>query len=89
MNAGLARRLAALEERNPPPGEAPKFYMVYPWEHVPDAREQDMVCLVRIVAPNGEYGGETVSYERTGVHPSADAPGSWNRHLYYGEPLNA
>ena len=37
----------------------------------------------------GSDGPKRVAYHRTGIHPRDDAPGSWNRHLYFGEPYHA
>lgn len=62
-----------------------RFFVVLPWDLEPDATESDMVCHYRIVRPNGEYGGEPVEYDRTGIHPSQETPGSRNWNLYYGD----
>ncbi|MCK8457030.1 hypothetical protein [Sphingomonas faeni] len=83
MKSDWAKRLAAVEAHQIQKNR--RFFVVLPWDLEPDATEDDMVCYYRIVAPNGEYGGVPVEYERTGVHPSQDHPGSRNRELYYGE----
>jgi hypothetical protein len=88
MKSDWAKRLAAVEAHQIQKNR--RFFVVLPWDLEPaEATEDDMVCYYRIVAPNGEYGGVPVEYERTGVHPSQDPPGSRNRQLYYGDHSGA
>lgn len=47
-----------------------------------------MFGLSNLVAVTPE-GIKRTEYERNGIHPHDDTPGSWNRHLYFGEPHNA
>jgi len=85
MSPALERRLAALEVTSPAPRRA---FMLMPWEPIPETQQGDMVGLYNLVAVTSE-GPKRVEYERNGVHPRDDAPGSWNRHLYFGEPFDA
>ena len=76
----IARRLAALEARRPRnPG---RVFVVYPWDLLPDATDDDMVLQVQFVRPTDQFGGERVPYERTGILPGVDDPASNNGRLY-------
>lgn len=79
-----ARRLAALEASHPAPRG--RSMVVLPWDVLPEEREGDMIIRYRLVAPAPD-GERVLNYERTGVHPRDDKPGSWNRHLHFGEAL--
>jgi len=83
MKRDWAKRLEAVEAHQAQ--KDCRFFVVMPWDLLPDAAETDMVTYYRIVAPNGEYGGVEVVYDRTGIHPSQDAPGSRNWNLYHGD----
>ena len=85
VSPALERRLAALEATRPAPRRA---FMLMPWEPMPEMQEGDMVGLYNLVAVTPE-GPKRVEYERNGIHPRDDVPGSWNRHLYFGEPFHA
>lgn len=86
MNLTLGRRLAALEAARPI--DRGRRGMLMPWEPIPEKRGGDMFGLYNLVAVTPE-GIKRTDYERNGIHPRDDAPGSWNRHLYFGEPHNA
>jgi hypothetical protein len=85
MNPAVERRLAALEATCPVPRRA---FLLMPWDQIPDTQAGDMVGLYNLVAVTPD-GPKRVEYERNGIHPRDDVPGSWNRHLYFGEPFNA
>lgn len=87
MKRDWAKRLEAVEAHQAQ--KDCRFFVVMPWDLLPDAAATDMVTYYRIVAPNGEYGGVEVEYDRTGIHPSQDVPGSRNRQLYYGSHSGA
>lgn len=86
MNITLARRLAALEAAGPI--GMGRRGMLMPWEPIPEKQEGDMFGLYNLVAVTPD-GIKRTEYERNGIHPRDDAPGSWNRHLFFGEPHNA
>lgn len=86
MNLTLGRRLAALEAAHPIGTGRRSTFM--PWDRVPAEGEGDMFVLYNLVAVTPD-GPTRTEYERNGIHPRDDAPGSWNRHLYFGEPHNA
>jgi hypothetical protein len=86
VSAALERRLAALEASHfTLRGRA---MLLLPWDVMPEEGEGDMIGCYRIVEPSPD-GLKPVEYQRSGIHPRDDVPGSWNRHLYFGEPLNA
>lgn len=86
MTGGFGRRLAALEAACPVAQR--RRMLLMPWDSIPEHQEGDMIGLYNLVAVT-PAGVERTKYERNGIHPRDDAPGSWNRHLYFGETLNA
>jgi hypothetical protein len=79
----IAERLARLEARMfVIPAKVWRTIMVQPWDHQPDESAYDMVMSVSYVRPTDQFGGERVPYERTGIHPRADGPQSYNGSLY-------
>ena len=86
MTAALTRRLAALEANQPV--RSGRRFLLMPWDIVPEHQDGDMIGLYNLVTREPD-GPKRVNYHRTGVHPKDDAPGSWNRHLYLGEPYHA
>lgn len=86
MTASLTRRLTVLEAKQP--RHAGRRLLLMPWDIMPEPREGDIIGCYNLVVPT--LGGpERVEYERNGIHPKDDVPGSINRHLYFGEPLHA
>ncbi len=86
MTSSLSRRLSVLEANQP--RDAGRRLLLMPWDPMPEPRECDMIGCYNLVAST-PGGPKRVEYERNGVHPKDDAPGSLNRHLYFGEPLHA
>lgn len=86
MTGGLGRRIAALEAACP--AAQGRRMLLMPWDPLPAEQDGDMIGLYNLVAATPS-GVERTEYERNGIHPRDDAPGSWNRHLYFGEPLDA
>ena len=86
MSPTLERRLAAIEAAGPI--RMGRRGMLMPSDPIPEKQEGDMFGLYNLVAVTPE-GIKRTEYERNGIHPRDDAPGSWNRHLYFGEPHNA
>ena len=86
MNATIERRLASLEARHG--ATRGRVMLLLPWEIMPEEQEGDMIGCYQFVVPTPD-GPQRVEYQRTGIHPEDDVPGSWNRHLYFGEPYNA
>ncbi|MFZ5794292.1 MAG: hypothetical protein ACOY4B_07480 [Pseudomonadota bacterium] len=79
----MAQRLARLERLQPDEGDERRF-LVMPWDPIPAHTDRDLVALYRITDASGTG---SIEFERSGVHPRDDAPGSRNRRLYYGEVL--
>lgn len=86
MTAALTRRLAALEANQP--RHTGRRLLLMPWDIEPEHQDGDMIGRYNLVTA-GSGGPKRVDYHRTGAHPKDDAPGSWNRHLYFGEPYYA
>ena len=86
MTAALTRRLAALEANGP--RHTGCRLVLMPWDIIPEHKDGDMIVRYNLVTA-GPDGPKRVDYRRTGIHPKDDAPGSWNRHLYFGEPRHA
>jgi hypothetical protein len=55
---------------------------------MPERREGDLIGCYRFVTSTSD-GPECINYERNGIHPKDDVPGSLNRYLYFGEPRHA
>lgn len=77
----IAERLARLERMQPAAPEERRF-LVMPWDPIPVHTDRDLVALYRIT---DDSGCDLADYERNGIHPRDDAPGSPNRRLYFGE----
>ncbi|WP_261269780.1 hypothetical protein [Sphingomonas sp. LC-1] len=86
MTASLTRRLMVLEAKQP--RLAGRRLLLMPWDIMPEPREGDMIGCYNFVASTPD-GPERIDYERNGIHPKDDVPGSLNRYLYFGEPLHA
>lgn len=86
MTAALTRRLAALEANQP--RHTGRRLLLMPWDIIPEHQDGDMIVRYNLVtaAPDGP---KRINYHRTGIHPRDDVPGSWNRHVYFGEPYHA
>jgi hypothetical protein len=83
MTAQRIRRLEALEERFPKPFLPGAILM--PWDIAPQTSggRPNIRYSFAVSSPAGPV---IQPYEQTGRHPQDDQPGSWNRHLYFGEP---
>ncbi|MGW8135567.1 hypothetical protein ACWGNZ_08000 [Sphingomonas zeae] len=86
MTASLTRRLTVLEAKQP--RHAGRRLLLMPWDIMPERREGDLIGCYRFVTSTSD-GPECINYERNGIHPKDDVPGSLNRYLYFGEPRHA
>lgn len=78
------QRLAAIERRHI---RQPlrRGVILMPWDKQPERGTPSM--RYHFVASTCD-GPKRLDYAQTGRHPREDEPGSWNRHLCFGEPFN-
>lgn len=86
MTTVIERRLAALEAAQP--ATVGRRMVLLPWDNMPEEQQGDMICCYQFVAPSPD-GPQRLEYERNGIHPKDDVPGSWNRYLYFNEHRHA
>jgi hypothetical protein len=79
MSTSISRRLAELEARQT---VRPRSFVIMPWDIVPETKPDDLVLEYHILEPGAVPGGPRIPYERTGVHPAQDNPGSVNAQLH-------
>lgn len=86
MTASLTRPLSVLEAKQP--CHAGRRLLLMPWDIMPEPREGDLIGCYNFVTSTSD-DPECIDYERNGIHPKYDVPGSLNRYLYFGEPRHA
>ena len=75
----FVERVARLE-RTLPSSHAERRHLVMPWDPIPDAADGDLVGLYRTT---DNTGAAHLDFERNGIHPRDDAPGSHNHRMYF------